>query len=136
MTVQQAVPFLGVSNMEASLRFYVDGLGFKIQNRWMDEGKLRWCWLQLGGGAVMLQEFRTEGHDAWKPEGKVGEGVTLYFICDDALAYYLELTERRVTSSKPFVSNGMWVTRLNDPDGYRIAFESATDAPEESQYEG
>ena len=31
--VKQAVPFLGVTNMEASLRFYVDGLGFKM-NRW------------------------------------------------------------------------------------------------------
>jgi lactoylglutathione lyase len=27
--VKQAVPFFGVSNMEASLRFYVDGLGSK-----------------------------------------------------------------------------------------------------------
>lgn len=136
MTVQQAVPFLGVSNMEVSLRFYVDGLRFEMQNRWIDDGKLRWCWLQLDGAAVMLQEFRTEGHDSWKPEGKVGEGVTLYFICDDALAFYLELTERRVAASKPFVSNGMWVTRLTDPDGYQIAFESVTDAPEESRYEG
>jgi hypothetical protein len=26
--VKQAVPFFGVTNMDASLRFYVDGLGF------------------------------------------------------------------------------------------------------------
>ena len=30
VNVKQAVPFFGVTNMEASLRFYVDGLGFKI----------------------------------------------------------------------------------------------------------
>jgi hypothetical protein len=28
--VQPAVPLFGVSNMEASLRFYVDGLGFAM----------------------------------------------------------------------------------------------------------
>jgi lactoylglutathione lyase len=28
--VTQAVPFFSVTNMEASLRFYVDGLGFKM----------------------------------------------------------------------------------------------------------
>ena len=27
--VQQAVPFFMVSNLEASLRFYIDGLGFR-----------------------------------------------------------------------------------------------------------
>ena len=35
--VKQAVPFFGVSNMESSLRFYVDGLGFKIKHQWIPE---------------------------------------------------------------------------------------------------
>lgn len=135
MSVQQAVPFFGVSDMDASLRFYVDGLGFEMQHEWVDEGKLRWCWLRLGGAAVMLQQFRTEGHDSWKPAGKVGEGVTIYFICDDALAVYREITARGVPAKRPFVSNGMWVTELADPDGYRLAFESVTDAEEETEYD-
>ncbi len=29
--VKQAVPFFGVANMESSLRFYVDGLGFTMK---------------------------------------------------------------------------------------------------------
>jgi len=32
VNVKQAVPFFGVTNMEASLRFYVDGLGFKMKH--------------------------------------------------------------------------------------------------------
>jgi hypothetical protein len=35
-----------------------------LKNKWIDEGKLRWCWLQNGGAALMLQEFRKEGHDS------------------------------------------------------------------------
>jgi hypothetical protein len=31
--VKQAVPFFGVSSLEASLRFYVDGLGCRMTNR-------------------------------------------------------------------------------------------------------
>ncbi len=46
--VKQAVPFFAVSNMEESLRYYVDGLGFEMTKQWIDEGKLRWCWLQIG----------------------------------------------------------------------------------------
>jgi hypothetical protein len=30
----------------------------------------------------------------------------------------------------------MWVTSLSDPDGYQIAFESPTEAPEEAEYTG
>ena len=68
MNVKQAVPFFGVSDMETSLRFYLDGLGFEMKNKWIDEGKLRWCWLGIGDAALMLQEFRLEG--------KLGVGVS------------------------------------------------------------
>ena len=133
-SIKQAVPFFAVSNIEASVRYYVDGLGFEMTRQWIDEGKLRWCWLQRGGAALMLQEFRTEGHDSWTPGGKVGEGVTIYFICEDALAIYREVSARGIQASKPFVGNGTWVTSLSDPDGYRLALESVTDAPEETEY--
>ena len=131
--VRQAVPFFAVSNLEVSVRYYVDGLGFEITKHWIDAGKLRWCWLQCGGAALMLQEFRTAGHDSWTPTGKIGEGVSIYFICDDALAIYREIKARGIQAARPFVGNGMWVTSLSDPDGYRLAFESVTDAPEETE---
>jgi lactoylglutathione lyase len=132
--VKQAVPFFAVSNIEESVRYYVNGLGFEMTYKWIDEGKLRWCWLQRVGGALMLQDFRKEGHDSWVPEGKLGEGVSIYFICEDALAIYRELTARGIKASRPFVGNRMWVTPLSDPDGYKIIFESYTDAPEESVF--
>lgn len=131
--VKQAVPFFAVSSMEESLRFYIDGLGFEMTIKWIDEGKLRWCWLQLGGAALMLQEFRKEGHDSWVPAGKVGEGVSICFICEDALAIYRELISRGIKASRPFVGNGMWVTSVTDPDGYKLDFESVTDVPEETE---
>ena len=130
--VKQAVPFFGVSNIEASVRYYVDGLGFEMTKKWTDEGKLRWCWLQHGDAALMLQEFRKEGHDSWVPDGKLGVGVSIYFICEDAIAIYKEFRSRGIQASKPFVGNGMWVTSLSDPDGYKIEFESDTDVPEET----
>lgn len=130
--VKQAVPLFAVTSIEASVRYYTDGLGFARTKTWIDEGKLRWCWLELGGAALMLQEFRKEGHDSWVPQGKLGEGVTLYFLCEDALAIYREVTARGIAASRPFVGNAMWVTSLTDPDGYRIDFESPTDVPEET----
>ena len=134
--VRQAVPFFAVSDMEASLRCYVDGLGFEMTKKWIDEGKVRWCWLELGGAALMLQEYRREGHDSWVPEGKLGEGVTICFMCEDALAIYHEVTARGVKASRPFVSNAMWNFNTRDPDGYRLEFESDTDVPEGTPYSG
>jgi lactoylglutathione lyase len=132
--VKQAVPFFRVSDMQRSVRYYVDGLGFEMTIKWIDEGVLRWCWLERGGAALMLQEFRKEGHDSWVPEGKVGVGVSICFICQDALAIYHEVTSRGIQASRPFVGNGMWNFGLSDPDGYRIEFESYTDVPEETVY--
>lgn len=132
--VRQAVPFFGVSSMEASLRFYIGGLGFEMTEHWIDEGKLRWCFLRIGEAALMLQEYREDGHGSWKPEGRLGEGVSICFFCEDALAIYREVTARGIRAKRPFVGNGMWVTSLSDPDGYRLDFESYTDAPEESEY--
>ena len=130
MNVRQAVPFFRVSDMEKSIRFYAEGLGCTIRDRWEPAGRLRWCWLSLGDAALMLQEFATKGQDSWTPSGKVGEGVTIFFLCEDALQFYAEVRERGIEAAEPFVGNGMWVTSLTDPDGYRLDFESGTDVPE------
>src|SRR5947209_5965713 len=134
--VKQAVPFFGVSDMQASLKFYLDGLGFTMKHHWIDDGKLRWCWLELGDAAVMLQEFRKEGHDSWVPDSKVGVGVSICFMCADAIAIYREVTARGIEARRPFVGNHLWVTEVVDPDGYKLFFESPTDAPEESEWNG
>ena len=107
VNVKQAVPFFGVSNMESSLRFYVDGLGFKMKNYWIPDraedhadGRIRWCWLELGGAAIMLQEFRPGG----RPKEMLGTGVNVCFQCEDALALYREFKARGVqTLKRPFV---------------------------------
>jgi len=131
--VKQVVPFLCVSNMERSLRYYVDGLGFTMKNKWLVDGRVRWCWLVLGRAALMLQEFNREGHDSWTPQGEVGEGVSLCFQCEDAIAIYHAVIARGIAASEPQVGNAMWDTCLADPDGYKLHFESPTDTPEETR---
>jgi len=132
--VQRAVPFFWVHDLEASCRFYVDGLGFKVAKQWIDEGKLRWCWIELGETAIMLQEFWREGHHRNVPETTVGVGVSIAFICEDALALYRDFKARGIEATRPSVGNGMWVTQLVDPDGYNLLIESPTDVPEETLF--
>jgi len=135
--VKQAVPFFGITKMEASLRFYVDGLGFKVKHYWIPDtkedkpdGRIRWCWLQRDDAAIMLQEYLPER----RPKETLGTGTSICFMCEDALALYREFKARGIqTRNRPFVGNRLWVVPLSDPDGYHIDFESPTDAPEESE---
>jgi lactoylglutathione lyase len=96
--VEQGVPFLWVKNLEASLPFYVEGLGFIMTKKWIDDGKLQWCWLELGGAALMLQQYRPNKI----PPGKLGVWVT---ILSDPVGYTLDFesppTPRRRQIYKP-----------------------------------
>jgi lactoylglutathione lyase len=129
--IEQAVPFLMVADIEASLRFYIAGLGARMTKSWTPERKVRWCWLQLGCSALMLQEY----NPGKIPPEKRGVGVSLCFQCQDAIALYKQFLAAGLKPKRPFVGNAMWVTILKDPDGYTLDFESPTDAPEESAYE-
>ena len=128
----EVVPFLGVTDMERSLRFYLNGLGFILKHKWEPEGQIRWCWLTRGGASIMLQEFGKDGHRGRRPEGVLGQGVNLCFQCEDALALYHQFRARGLDPSEPFVGNSMWVTSLRDPDGYHVEFESMTDITEDT----
>jgi lactoylglutathione lyase len=131
--IKEAVPFLVVSDMTKSFAYYTEGLGFQAVNQWERDGKLRWCCLRRGGAALMLQQMRTEGPDAWEPRGPVGEGIAIHFICEDAVALYREIATRGIAAGEPVVANRMCTTSLSDPDGYRICFASPSRAGREVQ---
>jgi lactoylglutathione lyase len=128
--VKQAVPFFMVTNLVASLDFYVAKLGFEMTNSWERNGKLNWCTLSIGEASLMLQEFLPEN----RTKEKLGEGMNVYFVCEDALAIYKHVISTGIKPTEPFVGNNMWVLGLTDPDGYKIFFESPTDVPEETTY--
>jgi len=91
------------------MRFYRDGLGFDLKLKWTPDApdQIRWCQLEAGAVALMLQED-VSGR---RPDGELGQGVSVCFMCKDALAVY------------------------RDADGYKIDFESPTDVPEETEYD-
>jgi lactoylglutathione lyase len=125
-----AVPFFMVTNIGTSIEYYVKGLGFQLKIDWRPKGRIEWCWLERGGVALMLQEY----HKEWLPKEKLGQGVSICFICEDALELYHEFLKKGLKPTEPFVGNKMWVTSLKDPDGYSLDFESNTDVTEETKY--
>lgn len=132
--VRHTVPFFHVTYMDASLRFYVDGLGFTMTRHWSPEGRIRWCWLEHGGASMMLQEYWKDGHPGGRPAGPLGQGVSVCFMCADAIAIYHDAKARGLQPSTPYVGNRLWVSSFVDPDGYRLDFESPASEPEETVY--
>jgi lactoylglutathione lyase len=130
--IRLAVPFFMVRDMEASLKFYIDGLGFAMTSKWTPRDKIEWCWLQRDEVSLMLQQPRDQ--EKFDQKGLRGNGVSTCFQCADALALYHEFMSRGIEIPEPFVGNNMWVVCFPDPDGYRLDFESPTDVPEETKY--
>ena len=134
--VKQAVPFFNVTDIEASLRFYVDGLGFVRTKQWVPEGRVRWCWLQLGEAALMLQSTLARWAQGGRPRGALGP----------RRHYLLHVRRRADHLPRPHLPRSLrdaslcwqWpVGYLGDgPDGYRLDFESPTDVPEDTVYSG
>ena len=72
--VEQAVPFFMVRSMDASLRFYVDGLGFTMTRQWVPRGHIGVSiWFQCKDAIAICREVRSRGVDAKRPF--VGNGM-------------------------------------------------------------
>ena len=128
--LKQGVPFFMVTNIDRSLDFYVKGLGFEIKIGWKPDGKIEWCRLERDGVAFMLQEYRKE----FLLKEKTGLGVSICFMCNDAIALYKEFLQNKLSFHEPFVGNNLWVGQLSDPDSYILCFESPTDVQEGTMY--
>ncbi len=135
LNVMQAVPFFWVEDMDASLNFYIKGLGFELKNKWEPRGRIEWCWLQLGNASIMLQEHMKSGeHVTAFYENKKGVGVSINFMCKNSITLYHEFKSKAIDVSEPMVGNGLWEITVTDPDGFKLFFESETDIPEETKY--
>jgi uncharacterized glyoxalase superfamily protein PhnB len=121
--VRQLWPLLVVQDIERSVGFYRDRLGFALASQANAQGKVFWCRLERGGASIMLQQAEAEDG---LPEGR-GRGVVFYFVCDDADAIYAELSSRGLQLDSPKVAYyGMKQLFVPEPDGYLICFESET----------
>ena len=115
MTDWFARPVLHVSDVDASVRFYVDRLGFTCPWRFDEDGVAQ---VDREGCALILA-------DTW-PE-KIGKGlmfVSLNFERDAQVAALDALRTEFVSKGVP-VKEGWWGYRLlvvDDPDGNQLFF--------------
>jgi catechol 2,3-dioxygenase-like lactoylglutathione lyase family enzyme len=111
MTPQSAAAVFQVSNLEGSLKYYKDVLGFSQEFRFGD-----YAGLKFGEAHLHLA-----GHNAHnRPVG----GGSVYVFCDEVDAYHAELKRKgaRLKSEPKDYPYGMRDFAVADPDGNLLGF--------------
>lgn len=124
-----ARPVLHVSNVETSLRFYEDRLGFTVPWRYDDKGRVRVAQVDRGTCALILS-------DQW-PE-KVGRSLVFVSLnvepaTRDAEVAALDALRAELEARGVSVKDGVWGYRVlvvDDPDGNQLFFNYPNDSTE------
>jgi uncharacterized glyoxalase superfamily protein PhnB len=120
LALRSASPSFTVNDLEKSLGWYRDVLGFGVEETWKnDDGKVMGISLKAGDVSFMI------GQDDWQKgrDRKKGEGFRIY--CEtrknvDELAKRIEAKGGRLDSGP---TNQPWGVRdisVTDPDGFKI----------------
>lgn len=119
LALRSASPSFTVDDLEKSLAFYRDVLGFGVEETWKNEGKVVGVSLKAGDVSFMI------GQDDWKKgrDRQKGEGFRIY--CEtkksvDDLAQRIEAKGGRLDQGP---TDQPWGTRdisVTDPDGFKI----------------
>jgi uncharacterized glyoxalase superfamily protein PhnB len=111
-------PSFTVNNLDASIAFYTNVLGFIITDRWTEDGRLQGVMLKAGTCELGLsQDDWAKGRDRKKGEGVRIGCETVQDI--DALATRIVSAGARLTQP-PIDRWGVRRLSVDDPDGYHL----------------
>jgi catechol 2,3-dioxygenase-like lactoylglutathione lyase family enzyme len=127
MTDWFARPILNVTDVETSLRFYVNLLGFTSPWRFDENGKVYVAQVERQGCALILA-------DTW-PE-KIGNGLLFISLnvepqTPEAVTAALDKLRAELEAKGAPVKDGWWGYRLlivDDPDGNQLFFNYPNEA--------
>jgi predicted lactoylglutathione lyase len=121
LQAKTTVASITCNDLNKSLQFY-EGLGFAVEERWEEEGKLRGAMLRAGNARLGLdQDDWKKGRDRVK-----GVGLRLWFATDqdiDNLARRAKNNGVKLTR-EPYNEWGMHGFDVTDPDGFLISIST------------
>jgi uncharacterized glyoxalase superfamily protein PhnB len=112
-------PSMTVDDLERSIRFYTEALGFFLSERWEDKGVLKGVMLKAGVCTLGLsQDDWSKGRDRKKGEGfriwcQTGQDI-------DALAARIKSAGVKLTEEPRDQPWGARSLSVDDPDGFHL----------------
>ena len=120
------ISMLNVVDIEKSLNFYEDTLGFERLNT--DEELKNWKWASIKSGEVRLMLTQNKG--PVHPEDEHDFNVAFYFYLDDVVALHEKLSREGYPITNLTVTfYRMKEFSLKDPDGHYLSFGQESDEP-------
>lgn len=124
-TFTKNTPNLIVSDIDRSLAFYRDELGFSVVTTVPEQPPYVFAMLQAGGVELFLNDVKLalKEHPEWAGQSMVAFGHSLFIETDGIDELYARLNGR-VPIWLPIVTQwyGMREFGIADPDGYLITF--------------
>jgi catechol 2,3-dioxygenase-like lactoylglutathione lyase family enzyme len=119
LALSDASPSFTVNDLEKSLAWYRDILGFAVEETWKDAGKVVGVSLRAGDVSFMI------GQDDWKKgrDRKKGEGFRMFCMTKkniDDLAKRIVAKGGRLDKGPTDEPWGVRDISLTDPDGFKI----------------
>lgn len=130
MKLQNLIPMLNVSNIETSLDFYRDALGFEVVSDPAAVSAWRWATIRSGDTELMLSESSREPppRRIADPHADTGWPAIFYFYPDDVVALYAHVIAEGFEPSALEVTHyGMREFSMPDPDGHVLSFGQDAD---------
>jgi catechol 2,3-dioxygenase-like lactoylglutathione lyase family enzyme len=126
--IRGVCPLLQVFDMQRSLRFYGDVLGFEVTRSSAPNDD--WALLERDDAALMLNTaYEADSRPAAPDPARIAAHVdaALFFGCPDVDGAYEQLRARGIDAEAPKVqSYGMKQLYLKDPDGYQLCLQWPT----------
>ncbi|TNF86334.1 MAG: hypothetical protein EP300_13760 [Gammaproteobacteria bacterium] len=125
MQLKHLVPMLNVSNIESSLDFYQNALGFEVISDPAAVSESRWATIRSGHTELMLSESRREPgpRKVEDPHEDTDWPVIFYFYPDDVVRLYSHMLAGGFKPTALRVTHyGMREFSLIDPDGHVLSF--------------
>ena len=119
LSLRSVSPSFTVDDLEKSLAFYRDILGFEVGQRWEEGGKLTGVELSAGPSVFMI------GQDDWKKGRNRTKGVGFRLYCDtdqdvDGLAEQIKSRGGKLAQEPRDEEWGARTLTVEDPDGFKI----------------
>ena len=129
MSLKNIIPMLATGDMEETVAFYRDRLGFEVRDKFESGGRCWWCEMVRDGQALMFTQHEV---DVDAPGARVGfrqTSINLY-VDEGVEEFHARLKEQGVAVSELHVAfYGMKQFDLRDPAGYTLIIGQPTDEP-------
>lgn len=127
MKIRNIIPMLATGDMDETIRFYRDTLGFEVRDKFESGGRVWWCEMMRDGAVLMFTQHEVDVDAAGARAGFAQTSINLYLDQGvESLHTKLQTTGYEVSDLRVTFYR-IKEFDLRDPSGYTLLIGQPTD---------